>query len=384
MRFLRSSPILPGFFLVALTALAACAGGSTNPPQLNTGSLTTPPPTVPTLAPATATTSVPLASAATPQPVTIPPAAGLSGTVTLPAATIPPGTSLDIETTTVAPSGVAALNVGRFVQAARTVASGSGLEVLYYQGVRFSQTVTFPAYPAFSIALPSGYDATLGSYGLAFYDGSGWHYPLGSPGVAASSSQITFASASGPVTYQANQFYFFALYYAPAPPSPTPSPTPTATPSPSPQPTATPTATAQPTATPTATPTSTPTATPTPTPVPTAGPLSASPSSLQFLGTGTDLAQTLTISSSFYSGGFTTDPNCTDSGGNVIATVATAATASGARKTTLAVPDNNGRFSVTPVAAGQCTITVTDAGGRTIAVPVSVATSTLTVQSRKH
>ena len=357
MRIPRPGPVIPGLILVALSALAACSG-SPSTVSLYTGQAApTPPPSVPTLAPATAATTVPLA-ASTPQPISIPPAAGLSGTLTLPAATIPPGTTLNVQTTTVAPTGVPALAHGRSVLAT----GSSGLEVLYYQGLAFSQTVTFPGFPAFTIALPSGYDPSVGSYGIAFYDGTGWHYPVGAPGTP-SGQQITFTSAPGPVTYQANQVYFFALYYAPSPPSPTPTPTAA--------PTASPTASPSPSPSVSASPTIAPTATPTPTPTPTPGPVTASPSSLSFLGTGANLAQTVTVSSTFYTGSFTAS-TCDGSspGGPTVASVSAVAA--------------DGTFTVTPDAPGACTITVTDATGRTATVGVTVATSNLTVQSRKH
>jgi hypothetical protein len=352
MRFPRPGPLLFGPVILALSALAACGGGGAgSTPPFNSG--TAAPPSVPTLAPATAATTVPLSAAtAAPQAVSIPPAAGLSGTITLPAATIPPGTSVDVTTTTTAPAGVAPLAFGRSPQAVREARS-SGLEVLYYQGLRFTQTVTFPGYPAFTIALPAGYDPTKGVFELAFYDGLGWTYPVGGPGTA-NGQQLVFSSAAGPVTYQANQTYYFALYYAPAPPAPTP--TPTASPSPTPSPS------------PTASPTSSPTASPTPSPTPTPGPLTASPSSLSFDGTGSDLTKTVNVSSTYFSGTFT------------------ASACTGAQNTTVAnvgPVDANGNFTVTPVAAGACTITVSDSSNRQTTVSVTVATSSLNVQGKK-
>ncbi|HTD37350.1 MAG TPA: hypothetical protein VK669_07540 [Candidatus Limnocylindrales bacterium] len=349
--------MLLGPVVLALSALAACAGGggSSSVPPFNAGTATpTAPPSVPTLAPATAATTVPLSSStAQPQAVAIPPAAGLSGSITLPAATIPAGTSLDVTTTTTTPGGVTPLAFGRSPQSVRAARS-SGLEVLYYQGLRFTQTLTFPGYPAFTIGLPAGYDPSKGVFELAFYDGLGWTYPVGGPGTA-SGQQISFPSAPGPVTYQANQSYYFALYYAPAPPAPTP--TPTASPSPTPSPS------------PTASPTSSPSPSPTPSPTPTPGPLTASPSSLSFLGTGSDLMQTVTVSSTYFTGTFAASA-CTNAQNTTVATVGAV--------------DANGTFTVTPVAAGACTITVTDSSNRTATVSVTVATSSLHVQGKKN
>jgi hypothetical protein len=283
------------------------------------------------------------------QPITIPPAAGLSGSFTLPAATLPANDTLAVTTTTTIPSGVTPLSAGRRVRA-----TSSGLEVLYYQGLQFSQTVTFPAFPAFVIALPSGYDTSKGVYELAFYDGNGWTYPLGSAGVP-NGQTLSFSSASGPVTYQAGRSYYFALYYSPTPPAPTPTPT------------------ASPTTAPTVAPTTAPTVAPTtaPTPTPTPGPLSAAPSALAFNGTGSDLAQTVTISESFATGAFTAS-----------ACVSTPATATPVASVSAVAPNNT--FTVTPTAPGACTITVTDANQKQTHVTVTVATSSLTIKSRNH
>jgi hypothetical protein len=306
------------------------------------------------LAPASAATTVPLPAGSTaPQTVAIPPAAGLSGSLVLPAATLPAGTTLTVQTTTTAPSGLAPLSAAR-----RTLAA-SGLQVLYYQGIAFTQSVTFSAFPAFSISLPAGYDPSKGVFELAFYDGHGWTYPLGAPGTA-SGQQLSFAAAAGPVTYAANQIYYFALYYAATQPAPTP--TPTATPAPTDSPV--------PTATPTTSPTASPTATPVPTPTPTPGPVTAAPSVLSFVGTGPELAKTVTVSSQFYSGTFTASA-CTNADPNSTAVIATVG----------AVAANN-TFTVTPVTAGACSIVVSDAGQRQTTVSVTVATSSLTVQGK--
>ncbi|HEY0381915.1 MAG TPA: hypothetical protein VGC72_06925 [Candidatus Elarobacter sp.] len=348
MRF-HTGRLVAGPIFLAFAALAACNGGSSTAPPFPTGTAApTAPAAVATLAPATAATSVPLASGSAPaQQLAIPPAAGLSGSLTLPATTLPANDTLTITTTTTIPSGVAPLAAGRNVRA-----TSSGLEVLYYQGLQFTQVTTFPAYPAFVISLPPGYDPSQGVFGIAFYDGNGWTYPLGSAGVP-NGQTLSFSAASGPVTYQANRSYYFALYYSPTPPSPTPTPT----------------ATPVPTATPTPTSTPVPTATPVPTPVPTPGPLTASPNALSFLGTGASLAQTVTVSSTFYTGSFSASA-CTNAQSTTVATVGPVA--------------GDGTFSVTPQAVGACTIDVSDAANRHTSVSVTVATSSITVKSRKH
>src|ERR1700736_6370836 len=111
MRFPRPGPALFGPALLAFAALAACNGGSSSAPAFNVGTAApTAPASLAPLAPASAATSVPLpAGSAAPQTVAIPPAAGLSGSIVLPSANLPAGTSLTIQTTTTAPSGVPAL-----------------------------------------------------------------------------------------------------------------------------------------------------------------------------------------------------------------------------------------------------------------------------------
>jgi hypothetical protein len=367
-----------GSVLIAIAALAACSGGSSSPPPFTSPTAApTAPASVPSLAPATAATAVPLSvSSSSPQTVAIPPAAGLSGSIVLPAANLPAGTTLNVQTTTVPPAGVPALSIGR-----HTLSTSTGIQALYFQGLEFSATSTFPAYPAFSITLPSGYNPALGSFNLAFFNGTSWTEPIGTP-ATVSGGQLQFAGAAGPVTYQANQFYYFALYYTQTPPSPSPVPTATPTSSPPASPSATPISsptaaptgspTAVPTASPSSVPTATPTASPTPSPVPTAGPLTATPNVLSFLGIDPSLAQNVMVSSAFFTGTFTASA-CVPSGTNPPAVVASVSSV-----------DANGNFMVTPQAAGACTIDVSD-GTRHVSVSVTVATSSLTVQSlRKH
>lgn len=319
---------------------------------------------MPTLAPASVQTTVSIAPAAnaTPAPVSvsIPSADGLSGSIVLPAAVIPANTTLQVTTATTLPSGVAALSAGR------RIASVSGATVLYYQGLRFSEDVTFPSYPALTIVLPSLYNTSLGSYQLAFWNGSAWSQPFGAPGTP-SGAQVAFAGVSGPVTFAANTTYVFALYYQQNAPAPAPSVTPSASPSPTATPTTAPSAT--PTTAPTAMPTTAPTATPvpTPSPVPTVGPLSVNPPTLTFNGTGSDLTATVTASSANYTGAY--------SASTCVSGTTTVATVSGF---------TNSAFTVTPAAVGSCTIDVSDDLSRHASVTVTVTTSSVTVQSRKR
>lgn len=364
--------------LVIGVAFAACSSSSTSIPVRAPA---TAPSAVPTLAPASASTTTSLAAsggAPAPQSVSIPQVDGLSGSVTLPAATIPAGTTLQATTSTVAPSGIAALGAAR-----HTLDVSSGTTVLAYEGLAFSNTLTFPSSPALTFVLPSTYQPSLGTYLVAFWNGSSWTAPYGTAGTV-SGQQVSFASVPASVTYTARQFYFFALYYQPTPPSPAPVPsaTATATASPSPAPSATATATASASPTASATPTASaspvasasPTATPSPTPTPTVGPLSVGPASLAFTGTGSDLTANVQVSSAYYTGNFyasacvTPSPSPAPSASpSPVATVGAVA---------------SGVFTVTPQSVGTCTIDVSDDLNRHVSLPVSVATTSLTIQGK--
>ena len=361
----RSRPALlyAGLFTACLGALAACSGGSSVTPAPAVIE-PTPPATVPTLAPAVASSTMPL-PAGTPAAVSvaIPAAAGISGAIALPAASIPPNESLSVTTSTTAITGVPALDARR-----HAMDRSANSVVLYFQGVMFSQAVTFPSYPALTLALPTQYNASAGSYRLAFYNGSTWTAPFGSAGTPLSSSQLQFTAVSGPVTFAANTLYVFALYYEPTPATPAPNPTATATPtpSPSPSPTASPTPSPSPaaTATPTSSPTAMPTATPTPSPTPTPAPAAVDHSSLTFNGTGSSLSQTVTITAG--TAPFTVDASACN-GSTPVASASTV---------------TNNQFTVTPQNAGTCSITVTDARSTTASVAVTVTTSSLSVSNK--
>jgi hypothetical protein len=99
--------------------------------------------------------------------------------------------------------------------------------------------------------------------------------------------------------------------------------------------------------------------------------LTVSPSVLSFLGTGSDLTKTVTVSSTFYAGTF-----------NAAACVSNPAVANPVA--TVGPVGADGTFTVTPQNPGACTIDVTDAAQRHAQVSVTVATSSLTVNSRKH
>jgi hypothetical protein len=90
------------------------------------------------------------------------------------------------------------------------------------------------------------------------------------------------------------------------------------------------------------------------------GSISANPTSLAFLNTGSAYAQTVTVSQSNYSGAFT----ATTSGG-----------------TTGAVTTNvsGSVVTVTPQEAGTTSVVIAGGSGNTITIPVTVTVSTLTI-----
>jgi hypothetical protein len=92
-------------------------------------------------------------------------------------------------------------------------------------------------------------------------------------------------------------------------------------------------------------------------PTPMTGPLSASPTSLSFSGTGQ--LQTTTVTDSGYTGALTV------SGCSGIATTSGPTT---------------GSLSVTSAAAGTCTLTITDTTGARSTVAITVSTLSLPVQ----
>jgi hypothetical protein len=100
-----------------------------------------------------------------------------------------------------------------------------------------------------------------------------------------------------------------------------------------------------------ATPSPSPSAAPSTSPSPSFGPIVASPISFAFLGTGSALAQTLTLTETNYAGSFNLKALCAQ-------TVVTQSTST--------------TFSIAPFANGSCGLSFGDANGQTILVPVIV------------
>jgi len=147
--------------------------------------------------------------------------------------------------------------------------------------------------------------------------------------------------------------------------TPTPTPAPTASPTPAPTASPTPAPTASPSPTPA--PTFSPTPSPTPSPSPAPGGVNLSPSTLNFITTGSSAAQSTNASETGYAGNFTaSSSNCSG-----IATIAPATSTSA--------------FSVTPVNNGTCSFTVSGAPGRsgTLSVTVTLTGGSIQIHKRR-
>jgi hypothetical protein len=94
-----------------------------------------------------------------------------------------------------------------------------------------------------------------------------------------------------------------------------------------------------------------PSAVPSTSPSPGFGPIVASPISFAFLGTGSALAQTLTLTESNYAGAFSLKAPCAQ---------------------TAVTQSTSTTFSIAPLANGSCALSFGDANGQTILVPVIV------------
>jgi hypothetical protein len=286
---------------------------------------------VPSQTPFSVTQSTTLAAAtpsasATPVPLAIPTAGGYSGTVQFPVppAGITAGTTITQTLQDTSPSGPPTLQSAlRTAQGARHAEASSDTSIVYLS-LTFSTTTSFDPAPSFAIVMPASVPVTAGaSYYLALYDPTnpslGWQLDFEGP-AWISGQQLNFASAQQPLTFVANDTYWFGVYARSAGnPTPSPDPSPTAGSTP--------------------------------------GAILAVPGSLSFLATG--VTQTVTISQDGYAGAFCAVSNNTN--------VATVSTTCGTT------------FNVTSVGAGSTTVTVSNSLGQSITVPVGVTTTTIPI-----
>ena len=136
-----------------------------------------------------------------------------------------------------------------------------GFSAIEYFELEFFVPVTLPEAPAFALTAPGTFTTAGTTYWLAFFDPTGaapgWHDDFEGPAVLKPApnavgkpvTEFSFASNGRPITFNANQLYYFALIArqgaAPTPsPRPSESPEPTRPPEPthSPEPTHPPTA----------------------------------------------------------------------------------------------------------------------------------------------
>lgn len=115
-------------------------------------------------------------------------------------------------------------------------------------------------------------------------------------------------------------------------------------------------------------PTSPPSTAPAVSPSPSPAPPQASTTAISF---SSNALQSLTVTETGYTKGFTESDTCNPLTGQ-IAAVSPVVLAS--------PPPGTATYNVSPINAGTCAITVTDAGGQSVTVPVNVSTAAITVQ----
>jgi subtilisin family serine protease len=223
--------VAPGAVATAVPTAAATATPAPTPTPITTESVSVPASTV---ASQTATYAV----------------TNYSGTATIPAASV--ATTLATTFSISQPSSTPTIqNVRRRPQNI----GASPIGALAFVCITPAATVSFGAYPAFTLTVPAAVAAGINFAYVALYDPTnpslGWTTIEGPAN--PSNSTIIFSGASPGQTFQGGQTYCFLIFtLASALPTPTPAPTATSTPkpasstSPSPAPSTAPTATPTP------------------------------------------------------------------------------------------------------------------------------------------
>jgi hypothetical protein len=323
--------------LFAVAVLAACAGGgggtSSAPGPLPLGPTPTATPTtasqsfsssngvaIPSAAPGATTVPVALSSDAT----------GASANAALPAAaTVSADTTIAVTYTSVDPL-LSPLSANRSVQG-RTTRDETKSNSLAFLKLQFSADLSLPQAPGFTFTVPGTIPTQGVAYWLAFYDplraAAGWQKGFEGPATVTpatvngkSVTQFVFASNGQPLSFVANQTYWFAVI-------------------------AVVTTAASPTPVPTTVPTNAP---------PSGKPagVGASPKNVQFSAI-TDPPVAVTFSETGYTGTFELHGNCT-----------------GIVNTTGASPT----WTITPVGQGRCVIVAIGDRGSSAVVHVGVVT----------
>ncbi|MEA2688214.1 MAG: hypothetical protein QOD51_821 [Candidatus Eremiobacteraeota bacterium] len=251
----RISALLGGAVL-GVALLAACGGGGggsgTSAPggPLPPGGPTTAPSitpsgnfsstdavAIPTPAPGAATVPVPLASDAS----------GASANAAIPAsANVPPDATVAATYSSAADASLPALAVRRAVSSVRGLREDNKKTVIAYLRLQFSADVTMPQAPDFTFVVPGTLPTNAVSYWLAFIDplrsAAGWQAGFEGPATVSAAqtaagkpgTKLAFASNGQPITFVANQAYYFAVYAVSATvasPTPVPSSVPSNPPS---------------------------------------------------------------------------------------------------------------------------------------------------------
>ncbi|HEX3550829.1 MAG TPA: hypothetical protein VHT53_10660 [Candidatus Elarobacter sp.] len=336
----RISALLGGAVL-GVAALAACGGGGggsgTSSPN---GAL---PPSGPTSAPQsgppafTASNAVAIptpAPGATTVPVPLPSdPGGASGTLAIPAsASVPADATVAAVYSTSSDGTVPALGARRAVASVRGARDDSR-NVIAYLRLQFSADVSLPQAPAFTFIVPGTLPTSGVTYWLALIDplqsAAGWQLGFEGPAVVsaaqtssgATGTQIAFASNGKPLTFAANQVYYFAVYSVSATAA-TPTPVPSSVPT-NPPPQAKP------------------------------APVVASPPNVQFTSVTASSPVPVTFSQQGFTGTFKLSGDCT-----------------GILNTSGASPT----WTLTPVGQGRCVIVGLGDKGATAVVHVGVVT----------
>ena len=225
----RISTALLGGAVLGAALLVACGGGGGSSASAPGGGLppvaTNPPAGSPQSFSASDAVAIP---AAAPGAATVPVAlpsdpSGASASAALPAngSTIPADATIAATYSTSPDSSLPALAVSRSTQG-RTVREDTKKDVVAYLKMQFSADVTLPQAPAFSFVVPRTLPATGVTYWLAFLDplrtAAGWQLGFEGPATVTATTahgnaatQLAFASNGQPITFVANQKYYFAV-----------------------------------------------------------------------------------------------------------------------------------------------------------------------------
>ena len=334
----RISTALFGGAVLGAALLVACGGGGGSSTSAPGGGL----PPVATNAAAGAPQSFSASDAvaipaAAPGAATVPVAlpsdpGGASAAAALPAngSTIPADATIAATYSSSADSSLPALALGRSAQS-RTVRDDTKKDIIAYLKMQFSADVTLPQAPSFSFVIPRTLPTTGVTYWLAFLDplrtAAGWQLGFEGPATVTATTahgnaatQLAFASNGQPITFVANQKYYFAVIGV-STVAATPTPVPSSVPS-------------------------------NPPPESHPGTMGVTPRNLQFDAVTSSPAP-ITFVQQGFTGAFTLHGDCT----GIVNT-------SGASPT----------FTVTPVGPGRCVIVGLGDRGATAVVHVGVVT----------